>query len=150
MDLACARLFLPLTLLALFCLRLGWYRSYRAQARANLVYLAQRQPRPAVRAVAATFLWLATLALALEAALYIGIQAPEALKSLHALALSVAWIALAAAGCVWIFGGKTTASWPPDADRRLAAAAKRLGVATEEAAMGAIDAGLAQLEADGG
>ena len=58
------------------------------------------------------------------------------------LAISVATFA----GLLQIYGAKSAAFVPPDGDRRLAEAAKRLAVSTEEAAMRAIDVGLPHLK----
>lgn len=62
---------------------------------------------------------------------------------------SLAIIAATFAGLLQIYGAKSAAFVPPDGDRRLAAASKRLGVSTEEAAMQAIDAGLPKLNPEG-
>lgn len=59
---------------------------------------------------------------------------------------SLAISAATFAGLLQIYGAKSAAFVPPDGDRTLTEAAKRLAVSTEGAAMQAIDAGLPHLK----
>ena len=148
-DLTDPRLFIPLRLLAIFCLQLLRSRDSRGRARNNLVDIARQRPRHAVQAVVAVLLWIASMAIAVDVAAHFAVQTPEALSLLYKLGSIVAIFAATTAGLVWTFGAKSASFFPPDGDRRLAEAAKRLGVSTEEAAMRAIDAGLPQLNPKG-
>ena len=142
------RLVLPLLLL-IFVLRIAASRDSRGRARENLAYLARQQPRPAIKAVAVVLLWIASMAIAAYVVARFAIQAPAALSVVYKLGSFVAVFTATIACFVWFFGAKSAAFVPPDGDRRLAEAAKRLGVSTEEAAMRAIDAGLPKLNPKG-
>ena len=89
------------------------------------------------------------MAITADVVAHFAIQAPEALSLLYKLGTLVAAFAATTAGLLWTFGAKSASFLPPNGNRRLAEAAKRLGVSTEEAAMRAIDAGLPQLNPKG-
>ena len=138
----------PLTLLAIFCLRLLLSPDSRPRARANLVRLGRVRPRPSVQAAAAALVLIAVAAFSVELTARFGALAPEALGLMRTMGSSVAIIALMVAGSLWIFGAEL-AALPPRGDLRLSEAARHLGLSTEETIMRAIDAGLPRLEVDG-
>lgn len=140
-------LLVPLTLLAIFCLRLLLSPDSRGRACENLVRLGRGRPRTSVQAVAAT---LVLIAVAVSSMVQTLRFSSEALSLLGTYGSSVAVIAASAAGGLWIFGTQLAALPSPRADLRLSAAARRLGLSTEETIIRAIDAGLPRLEEDGG
>ena len=88
------------------------------------------------------------MAAAVEVIAQLGITDPPALPVMRTMGGMGAGSAALAGGCLWIFGGKRLAL-PDRADHRLAEAARRLGLSTEETMMRAIDASLPRLEVDG-
>ena len=120
--------FAPLTLLAIFCLRLLLGADSRRRGLDNLSRGARGWTRPSVQAVSAALFLSAVAATATMVTARFGAEAPDPLTLLRALAIAVTGLAAAAGGCLWIFA-TPFAALPLREDLRLSDAARRLGLA---------------------